>query len=836
MSGTVDRSHRPVVCFLVLLSTLLGVVALTASWSPRWGVDVLAGTRVVVTPADPDADVADLRATAAELERRAQAAGAPGAEARVRSDGAVQVALPGRPDADVLAALRSTGEATLRLVLGGTPPPALPDDTAEPGSDGAGAGADDEPAPGTDPVDPPGLPGGVANDPPVEPAVPVCPDATAWPGASSLAGASMPELVCGPLGGTYVVGPVLLDGSEVTGAGAIVEDGTWAVDLDLDPAAAAALADVLDVVGAADDEAAAAREDGAERNGAEGNGAREGGTEDEADGAADEQADGTAEESAGPVGPARLALELDGEVALVAPLPPDRDLSDDGLLLLGGLDQPTTEALARRVADGALPAAVASVDVIELGSTLDPDEGTRGAVAALLAVLAALAAAASVLRRRALPLVAASVAAGALVVPLALLADQVAGLPLGLPVTVAAAVGWCVLPVLMWSAAARRPVPAERPAQHPAEHPAGRPGAEDPRAVVRASGRAAWRRWWPPVLGTAVGGGLVRLVEGGPVGDVGTMVATVLVACLAAGALVGLPVAVMTADAVRPRSARDPRAFGGRRAAAALLVALVVAGAAGLLVRGVAADPAFTAGEEHAAVVAVDPVDARASLRGAAREAGVVVSSVRASGPDTVLLTTPRLTDAERARLTAALAAQPDVRGPVASVGIEAAGSGRSWIVGGLLLAATTAVGVLLSGGRRRVVRRSLTASAGAAVAAGSGLGVGAWWGLTWSPATLVATATACGVAAVAAAALDERPLPTRLAPAALVLALVPSGAVALVAPSVRAPFVTGLAALAAGLCVAVVSGRAPAATGPSGTDVETDHEAGQVTATAGTP
>lgn len=802
MAGAVDRSHRPVVLYLVLLGTLVGVVALTASWVPRWGVDVLAGSRVVVVPVDADVSDADLRATAAELQRRARAAGASGAEARVRSDGLVQVSMPGAPDARVLDALRATGEVTVRLVLGGVAPPVVEESPADPG--GAGDPDDpDDPDDADEPARPDdgvpddgegevpedgagaGLPGGVANDPPVEPTVPACPQVAGMP-VPEVDG-ELPELVCGPFGGAWVAGPALVTGADVTGARAVVQDGVWGVDLGLSGTAAARLAPVLADVGRRDDALLDAQATPAP------------GT-DAADASADPGDETTDPEGLGPV---RLVLELDDDVVLVAPLPADRDLSGDRLLLRGGLEQPDTEAVAGRVEDGALPTAVGRVDVIRLGSTLDADEGTRGAVAAVAAAFAALLGALLLLRRRAHPLLASTVGAAALVVPLGLLAEQVAGLPLGLPVAVAALVGGGVLPVLVWSASARV---------------AGAPTRE----AVRRAGEAAWRRWWPPVAAAAVGAAAVRVVEGGQVGDVGTTLVVVLVSCLVAGRLLALPLAVLGAPGaatVEPAPSPAPR-FGPRRVAAGALAAVLLAGVTGLLVRGVVGDPAFTAGEEHAVVVVDDPVDARGDLRDAAREAGVTVSSVRASGPDTVLLTTPRLEPAERERLVASLGAVAKVRGPVASVGFEAAGSGRSWLVGGLLLGVTALVGAALAGPPSRAVRRVVAALGVAAAAAVGGAGTAAWFDLTVSPAALTALASALVVGVAAAASLDQRSRPTAVARAAVVTVLGPLAAVVVVAPSVRAPFVLALAALVAALGAAVLHGRdTPGAAGARRTD-----------------
>lgn len=809
MAGAAGRSHRAIVGYVVLLATLLGVIALTASWAPRWGVDVLAGTRIVVMP-QGSASGDDLRATADELEARARAAGASGAQARVRSDDAIQIAVPGAPDERVIEALRTTGEIAVRLVLAGPPPfveePEEPDDAEpEPGAPGEGSepGADDVPE---DSQEGAGLPGGVANDPPVEPEIPICPL------PDTIDAAALTGVACGPVGGQYVLGPVLLTGADIASARAIVVDGVWGLDLDLAlgggrTGATAAVLEGLaarDAIDAERAEAIAARpteEPGGSENPGDPGDSGEPGEPDAGEGSTGQA----------PLRQARLALVIDGDVVIVAPTPPTAQPGDaasataaveDGFVLLGGLDQPTSSALAERVDAGALPTPVASVEAIRLGSTLGPDEGGRGALAAGLGLLAALVLSVVLVRRRGALLAASTVAGVALSVPLVQLADQVVGLPLGLPVALTGLGSSGVLPLLGWAVAAV----TERERE-----------GRTPDLAARVAGAEVWRCWWPPVSAAAVGAIGVRALLGGEVGDVATMLATVLFACLIVGRLVTLPLAVMLAEREPHRrlvgAATERPAERGRRGpiAALLISALLVAATAGLLVRGIAADPAFTAGEEHSVVVTGAPVDARDAVRDAASAAGVSASSVRASGENRVLLATPRLDDAERADLVAALADIAAVSAPVASVELEAAGSGRSWILGGLILGVALVVGVAAAGLlRASPARRAPAMLAAVALAAVIGLGAASWVGLTWSPAALAALACVTVLGVVAQATLEHRHADHRIAVAAALMVLLPVAAVVALAPSVRAPFTLLLVGGIAALGLATVAGDLP--------------------------
>ncbi|MDT9592513.1 hypothetical protein RDV89_05505 [Nocardioides zeae] len=771
------RLPRGVVLYVVLIATALGVVALTASWTPRWGVDVLAGTRVVVTPAATDASRADLESTADSLEQRAHAAGAPGAAARVRSDGALSVSLPGQPDGRVLDALRATGRVEVRLVLAGsTPPPVVLDEedvTGGSGGDRDGAdevpGADDEqdetgePAPGA------GLPGGVAVDPPVEPVVPACP----VPGRSVDVDGVV--VACGPQGGSFVLGTVLAAEGDVTGAEAVLEEGLWGVRLHLGADAATRLAGAAALVEAHDGPLLAARQARSDA-GARAETADEGGED---------------EPTRPALEPVRLALTVDDELVLVSPnLPtaagdagggadgaggdavpalPDAGSSEPGtVVLLGALDQEETSVVAARAAEGSLPVEVATVDVVRLGSTLGPDEGARGAVAGLLAGALGLLAALGALRRRALPLVATATGTALASVPGVLLVDQVVGLPLGLPVAVAGMVA---------GAAA---------------------------LVVPAVGREAWPLWWPVVATSALGGLAVRVVVGGEPGDVGTMLATVLACALVTVRLVTLPLLDLPAPTAGPRTSGggadiDIDTDTGRRRSAGVVAGavLVAAAVAGVLLPGVAADPAFVAGDEHAVTVDTEPAAARAALRDAVVDAGITVSSVRTAGPDTVLLTTPRLDEADRATLAAALAEVEGVAAPVGTVGVRAAGDGDEWTRAALVLGAALLVGVATAAaraardGRRPAGAVALRALAGVLLAPLVGVGLAAWAGLTWSPAAVAALGA---VAVVAAATLAPRagvrsPDDGGVRLVAALAAVLPLLAVAVAAPSVRPVF-----------------------------------------------
>lgn len=830
MAGAAGRSHRSILGYVVLLGTLWGAIILTASWTPHWGVDVLAGTRVVVTPQSTESPE-DLRATADELEARARAAGAAAAEARVRSDGAIQIAVPGAPETRVLDALRASGEIALRTVDGGLPPEPVADEPEaerdEPDADADGASEFEFESEGQEGA---GLPGGIANEPPADPEIPICPL------GEQVAPDALVAAACGPVGGVYALGPVVLTGADIDAAQAVLVDGVWGVELqvNVDSVQLGALLDGLaqrdEVDGARAEPAVPEQADDGADDGADAGGAGDAGST----GDGSEDAAGEEETPA----PARLALVIDGDLVLVAPTPPAAERSDQRLLLLGGLDQPDTAGVAERVDAGALPTPVASVDVIRLGSVLGPDEGARGTAAAGAALLFALLAVVVGLRRRGVLIAAASAAGAALCAPLVLLVDQVVGLPLGLPVALTGLGALGVLPMLAGAILAV----ADR-------EDAGR----TPSTAARVAGAEVWRRWWPPVAAGAVGAVGVRVAFGGEVGDVAAMLATVLVGCLLTARLVVVPLAVMLApeprspvvssgevagatDATRDRGEVDdsPRSISSERpgAIAAIVVcALLVVATAGLLMRGIAADPAFTAGEEHSVVVAGDPVDAREDLRDAVAGAGVTASSVRASGPDRVLVTTPRLSDTERADLTAGLDDVDQVRAPVASVEFEAAGSQRDWLLGGLVLALALLVGVTAAEWTRASpLRRAPALLAAVVLAPVIGLGAGSWFSLTWAPATLAALACITVVGVVAQATLgsrDHRGTAGAATRALVALTIVaPTAAVVVAAASVRAPFVLLLVGTVAAWGLAVVGSatRSTARHVPSDEAVEPDR------------
>lgn len=821
MSAVASRGSRGAVLYALLLLTTIGLLLLTATWTPRWGVDVLAGTRVVVTPADPDASDADLDATAAELQARARAAGAPGATVRRGGDGAFLVALPGRPDERVLDALRSNDQVALRGVAAvGLTLPSLP-----PPPSGAPT-----PAPTTDLP----TPDGAAEDWTLAPgpawsaalAALRCDDpATAAALAEQDADPRRPLLACDTTGVPLLLGPALATGTAVDDARAELDTGTWAVDLDLEPAAAGSVAAAVeDLMPLAEERVAVAAED----EPAEPSSAPD---DDQAEGSVDPEDDErpplrvlavTLDADLAAVGDARIDLPTapDGEEGAADPDDQDdqdeRDAPDGAEGGAGAvvavadptLDQRSAADVATRVRDGALPAAVGSVAEVRLGSTLDRDEGSHAAVAALLGLLGAVLVALALLRRRAVLPVAAVVGTGALAAPGLLVADQVLGLALSLPVAVATlgTLGVASLLAVGILVVQERELPGRTPSSA-----ASRAGAE------------VWRRWWPPVAAGVLGAGLVRLSAGDLVGDVAVAVGTVLLAALVTGGTLVRSGAVLLAggagdDAVAPAPAvpSTPGAAstasppGASRPTPVVLAALALVGlvaVTGLVVRGVASDPAFTAGEEHLVTVSGDPVDARGAVRDAARDAGVPVSSLRDAGERTVLLTTPTLTDAERFDLVGALRAVPVVTGPVTTGGFDAAGSTRAWQVGAALLALALLGGVVL--GRRLIaapLRLVPVVLAATAVDLLLGLGLASWVGVTWSPATLAAL----GVVAVVGvtthlAVVADRASGARLAPryvAGSLLHLLPLAAVVVAAPSVRGPF----AVVPAGLAVALTS------------------------------
>ncbi|MDN7121759.1 hypothetical protein INN71_10205 [Nocardioides sp. ChNu-153] len=837
MAGGRATTHgRAVVLHVLLVATALGVVALTASWAPRWGVDVLAGTRVVVVPTAEESSADALDATAEVLETRARDAGAPGATARRRSDGALLVTLPGRPDDRVLDALRSTGQVGLRAVV-------ARGDDAPTGTGTATGSADGG-------VDAAGLP--TTGDSAV--AWTRSPDPT-WAAAlpsyrcgddTGPVAADQPLLACDAAGGTYLLGPALAAGDTVDGAAAELREapagepggaeapGGAEGEVPDGPAPDDAPADRVpgdDVPADPADPAdpAAPGDPGAEfgDDPADGNfvpggeepvldGGRWGVRVELDPGAADgvatlvaltvpPDAPDAPDAPDGPDGPQadvpQVALTIDGDVVAVS----DLTEPDDGAVLVGRLDQPEAEAAAERVRAGALPVAVDHVDVIRLGSTLDRDEGAHGALGAGVGLLVAALAVGALARRRAvLPLVA-TAGTAALVAPLLLLADQVVGLPLTLPVAVAVAGTLPVVPLL----AAGVQVAGEREA----------PG-RTPAAAAERGGAEAWRRWWPCVAAGVVGAGAVRLVAGGELGDVAVAVGVVLAAALVSGLLLVRPLAVVLAErrgaahlpgattpATTPATSRFPRPASARRVVAGLLVAAAVVAAAGLALRGVASDPAFTTGEEHLVAVVGDPVDARSAVRDAARGSGVPVSSVRTAGDGAVLVTTPRLTTAERTALTADLAALPVTEDAgVSSAGFRAAGSPLAWVGAGALVLVALLAGLALTRGLLAWSLRAVgVVVAATALALLTGTGLAAWAGVTASPATLAAllavavTAVVAHVAVVAGREVDDW---WRRYVEAAALALLPLLGVVLAAPSVRGPFLV----VAGGLLVATTT------------------------------
>ncbi|WP_028473473.1 SecDF P1 head subdomain-containing protein [Nocardioides alkalitolerans] len=724
MPGPGGRAGRELALYVVLLGMAVGLVALTASWTPRWGVDVLAGTRVTLQPTEPGASRDDLDATARALEERASDAGTAGLDVRPRSDGSLVVTLPGTPDPRVVELLAAAGEVEVRGVVRQL-------------SAGERTAARDDGAA----VDPAALRETLTGPPRDAVDWAESPD-PAWVAALAsydcatpvTADASAPSFSCDAAGTAYLLGPAVATGGDVVDVRSTLDPGAWTVELDLRAAAADDLDDLMMSLAATD---------------------------------------------AG-----RVALVVDTEVVTTTVVRGPLEGSTIGFGT--NLDQRASQDLAARVEAGSLPVAVGAVDVARLGPTLYRGEGDRGALAAGAGLLAAIVAGLLLARRRALLPVAALLGTAALAAPVALVVDQAVGLPVSLAVLVVAAAAVAVAPVV---------------AQHAAAAP--------------HSGVVVWRAWWPPVALGLGAGVLVRVLTGGPVGDVAVALATVLGCVLVTTRLLTLPLGVRLAEDAPPVADRAPARRSGPVTALALAV-LAVAAAVGLLVHGVATDTAFTDGQEHVVPTSSDAGDARGEIRDAVTAAGLPATSVRTAGDRAVLVTTPTLDDGQRTALDAALADVPAVAGPVATSEIRATGAtggAGTWALGAGVLAVALLAAALLA------VRRAAPGTRAAALAVIGGatalaavvaLGIGAWAQLTLSPAVLAALA---GVTLVAVLTQAGRvAAPQRDAGAALVATLVvvvPLLAVVVAAPSVRAPFaVLAAGLLATALAARVVGGR----------------------------
>ena len=254
--------------FLLVVAVLYGLVFLTGDTrTPQLGLDLRGGTTVTLTAATPDGrapDPTELELARQIIEQRVNGLGVAEAEVVTEGDSNIVISVPG-DDGEQARQLGQTAQLRFRPVVQG-PEPAAPaaEETPAPGETPAPSDAAGDPAAPADPAAPsePATPGESAA--PSEPAAPTdgavtdpsLPDPDAPPVTQEEAAAEYATLTCDPEDTTpevdrpesfvaactedgtakYLLGPAIIEGTQVSDASAGTQQGTgeWVVLLDFD--------------------------------------------------------------------------------------------------------------------------------------------------------------------------------------------------------------------------------------------------------------------------------------------------------------------------------------------------------------------------------------------------------------------------------------------------------------------------------------------------------------------------------------------------------------------------------------------------------------------------
>jgi preprotein translocase subunit SecD len=161
------RRHRPLRSLIILgglVLALFGSLLAGARWSdasltPKLALDLEGGTQIILQPVtenDEEVTAETISEAIAVIRQRVDSSGV--AEAEITSQGGrnIVVALPGRPDAETLALVRTSAQMELRPVLtvAGPAPVEDPADAAEAPAEGEEAAPADGDAAAADPATP----------------------------------------------------------------------------------------------------------------------------------------------------------------------------------------------------------------------------------------------------------------------------------------------------------------------------------------------------------------------------------------------------------------------------------------------------------------------------------------------------------------------------------------------------------------------------------------------------------------------------------------------------------------------------------------------------------
>ncbi|WP_222263643.1 protein translocase subunit SecD [Modestobacter marinus] len=265
-------ASRYFAAFILIIATMYALIFLTGDQrTPQLGLDLQGGTTVTLTARTPDGKAPateDLELARQIIEQRVNGLGVAEAEVVTEGDSNIVISVPGE-DGDQARELGATAQLRFRPVLTGpeaaTPADdsasATPSDSAAPTSaeptDSAAPSAEAEPsesAPAT--TDPAATGSGAATDPSI-------PDADAPVVTQEQAAAAYATLTCDTTTTTvdraedhiaacsddgtakFLLGPAVIEGTDITDATAGTESttGAWVVNLDFNSAGSAAWAE-----------------------------------------------------------------------------------------------------------------------------------------------------------------------------------------------------------------------------------------------------------------------------------------------------------------------------------------------------------------------------------------------------------------------------------------------------------------------------------------------------------------------------------------------------------------------------------------------------------------
>lgn len=279
------QPKRTLIGFGVVVAMLIGLMALTNTWTPRLGLDLRGGTTITLTARSIDGNTVpreNLETARGIIQNRVDSLGVGEASVTIQGNDKIEVAVPNISSDELVQLVGTTARLSFRPVIAVQPveAPAPPEPTASPSADASGEPSDspsDEPEASASSQPSPAPESSAQRGPvpglPTEPPAPRTPRPSApGPVEPSLdeklnyrptsqdveeylefqCGDEFPDVSDQPLfacdqTGTakYFLGPVLITGDHVTNATAGIPQGQlgWVVSLEFDSEGAAVFAD-----------------------------------------------------------------------------------------------------------------------------------------------------------------------------------------------------------------------------------------------------------------------------------------------------------------------------------------------------------------------------------------------------------------------------------------------------------------------------------------------------------------------------------------------------------------------------------------------------------------